>query len=78
MSQPAPLPTLPRTPQTAVPGTTVLCIGNNLAPMEAMLILATVLQKYRLDLLPGHPVSPQTKIFLHPRHGMQMTIHPVT
>jgi hypothetical protein len=44
--------------------------------MEAQLILATVLQAYRLDMVPGHPVALQTKIFLHPRHGMRMTLHP--
>jgi two-component system nitrogen regulation response regulator NtrX len=37
MSQPAPLSsTLPRPPQIAPPGTTVLCIGNNLADRTAI------------------------------------------
>jgi len=34
-----------------------LCIGSHFALMEAQLILATVAQRYRLRLVPGHPVE---------------------
>jgi cytochrome P450 len=51
-----------------------LCIGNNFAMMEAQLVLATIAQRYRLCLLPGHPVVPEAKITLRPRYGMQMTL----
>jgi cytochrome P450 len=50
------------------------CIGNNFALMEAQLILATVLQHYRLSLVPGHPVVPEPMITLGQRHGMYMTL----
>jgi two-component system nitrogen regulation response regulator NtrX len=36
MSQPAPLPTLARSSQPVLPGTTVLCIGNSLADRSAI------------------------------------------
>src|SRR3989440_3513839 len=36
-----------------------LCIGNNFAMMEAQLILATLAQRYRLRLVPGHKVEPE-------------------
>jgi cytochrome P450 len=46
------------------------CIGNNFAMMEAQLILAMVVQAYRLDLVPGHPIAMQPLITLRPRHGI--------
>jgi cytochrome P450 len=42
--------------------------------MEAQLVLATVAQRYRLRLVPGHPVVPEAKITLRPRYGMPMTL----
>jgi cytochrome P450 len=49
-----------------------ICIGAAFAMAEAMLILATVAQRYRLRLKPGFPVEPQGLITLRPRHGMRM------
>jgi cytochrome P450 len=51
------------------------CIGNSFALLEAELILATILSRYRLDLLPGHPVEMEPTITLRPRHGMKMILH---
>ena len=51
-----------------------VCIGNSFALMEGRLILAALAQRYRLRLAPGHPVEPQGRITLRPRHGMRMTI----
>lgn len=48
------------------------CIGNNFATMEAVLILATIAQRYRLTLAPGHPVEPEPSFTLRSRHGMRM------
>jgi cytochrome P450 len=50
------------------------CIGAGFASLEARLILATVAQRYRLALVPGHPVEPQALMTLRSRHGMQMTV----
>jgi cytochrome P450 len=57
------------------------CIGSAFAVMEATLILATVAQKFRLRLVPGHPVVPLASITLRPRHGVRVTLEsrqPVT
>ncbi len=35
-----------------------LCIGNSFAMMETVLLLATMVQKFHLKLVPGHPVVP--------------------
>ena len=54
------------------------CIGNNFAMMEAQLILETVAQRYALELVPGHPVEPQTMITLRPKNGILMRLRPRT
>lgn len=52
------------------------CIGRGFALMEAPLVLATVAQRYRLDLVPSHPVALEPQITLRPRYGMRMYINP--
>jgi cytochrome P450 len=51
-----------------------LCIGSNLAMMEAQLITATVAQRYLLRLVPGHPVEPEVSLTLRPKYGLPMTL----
>jgi cytochrome P450 len=53
-----------------------LCIGSNFAMQEALLILALVARRYRLDLVPGHPVQPKPGITLRTRRGLLMTLRP--
>lgn len=53
-----------------------LCIGSNLAMMEAQLITATVAQRYLLRLVPGHPVEPEVSLTLRPRYGLPVTLQP--
>jgi cytochrome P450 len=50
------------------------CIGESFAWMEGTLLLAAIGQRWRLRLLPGHPVEPQALITLRPRHGMRMVV----
>jgi len=50
------------------------CIGNTFALMEAALILATIAQRYRFQLVPGHPVVPLASITLRPRHGVRVKL----
>jgi cytochrome P450 len=51
-----------------------ICIGAAFAMTEAILILATIVQHYRLRLKSGHPIEPQGLITLRPRYGMPMTL----
>ena len=53
-----------------------VCIGNNFALMEAQLLLASIVQRFRLELVPGHPVAVDPTITLRPRHGMRMFVRP--
>jgi cytochrome P450 len=50
-----------------------VCIGEAFAWMEGILVLATIAQQWRFQLVPGHPVSIQPVITLRPRHGIKMT-----
>ena len=50
------------------------CIGNTFALMEATLILATIARKFRLRLVPNHPVVPLASIALRPRHGVRVKL----
>ena len=50
------------------------CIGNQFALIEAHLVVATLAQRYRLRLVPGHRVDPWPLITLRPRFGMPMVI----
>lgn len=52
-----------------------LCIGSNLAMMEAQLIMATIAQRYQLRLAPGHRVEPRVLLTMRPRYGLPMTLH---
>jgi cytochrome P450 len=52
------------------------CIGESFAWMEGVLILATLAQKWKLKLVPGHPVEPQPLITLRPKYGMRMQVEP--
>jgi cytochrome P450 len=52
-----------------------MCIGNNFALMEGQLILATIAQRFRLDLVPGHPVVPEPLVTLRAKYGLRMTLH---
>ena len=51
-----------------------LCIGASFAVMEANLLLAAIARRFRLRLVPGHPVATLPSITLRPRHGMRMSL----
>lgn len=53
---------------------TRICIGEQFAWTEAILMLATLAQKWRASLVPGHPVVLQPLITLRPKHGMRMLL----
>lgn len=53
-----------------------LCIGRDFALMEAQLVVATIVQRYRLSLVPGHKVTPEAIVTLRPQDALWMTLHP--
>jgi cytochrome P450 len=52
------------------------CIGNQFASIEAQLVVATLAQRFRPRLVPGHRVEAWPLITLRPRFGMPMFIEP--
>jgi cytochrome P450 len=51
-----------------------ICIGNSFAMMEAVLILATIAQRYRLGLVAGQTITPHAALTLRPQPNIQMTL----
>jgi cytochrome P450 len=49
------------------------CIGESFAWMELVLLVATIAQQWRFELVPGHPVVPNAAVTLRPKYGMKMT-----
>jgi cytochrome P450 len=55
-------------------GGTRVCIGEQFAWMEGVLLIAALARKWRMKLEPGHPVEIQPLITLRPKHGMRMVL----
>jgi cytochrome P450 len=53
------------------------CIGNSFAITEMQLVVATVCQRFELELVPGHPVAVDPGLSLRPRQGIVMALKPV-
>jgi cytochrome P450 len=51
-----------------------VCIGKSFALMEAVLILATIAQSYRLELVSDRAIELQPSITLRPKHGIQVVL----
>jgi cytochrome P450 len=51
-----------------------ICIGNSFAMMEAALVLATIMQRVHLAIVPGQQIEPEPLVTLRPRHGIEMAI----
>jgi cytochrome P450 len=50
------------------------CIGAGFAMTEACLLLATLAQRFRMDLAPGQRVEPYASITLRPKEGIHLTL----
>ena len=53
-----------------------MCIGATFAMFEMKLVLAMVLQRYRLSMQPNQLVDRQLKFMLEAKGGLPMTVHP--
>jgi cytochrome P450 len=54
-----------------------LCLGMNMAYIEARILTCMIVQRFRLRLRPGHPVAVKKAITMPARHGMQMLVEPI-
>ena len=55
-----------------------VCIGKAFSMMEATLILAMIAQKFRLTLIPEHPIELLPSITLRPKYGVKMMLKAIT
>ncbi|MEM7101671.1 MAG: cytochrome P450 [Bacteroidota bacterium] len=51
-----------------------MCIGNNFAIMEIMLLMATMIRRYDYEILESHPVIPEPLVTLRPKHGVKLFV----
>ncbi|HEY0106259.1 MAG TPA: cytochrome P450 [Rhizomicrobium sp.] len=51
-----------------------ICIGMGFAMQEAMIVLGRILPRYKLSLVPGHPVVPLARLTLRPQFGLKMVL----
>lgn len=52
-----------------------VCIGESFAWMEAVLVLATIARRWRMELLPGSPIGMAPSVTLRPRYPLPMLLH---
>ena len=53
-----------------------ICIGMQLALLEGSLILATILQQFRVRLVPVREIIPDASFTLRPRDGLMVVLEP--
>ena len=51
-----------------------VCIGAGLAMRQVQLVLAQIVQRFAILLVPDHPVAPSGGVTLMPRYGIPMTL----
>jgi len=51
-----------------------ICVGNNFAMMEAVLLLTTIAQRFRLELAPGQTLRLVPSVTMRPRDGIKMIV----
>ena len=50
------------------------CIGAGMAMLEIQLILAQIVQRFRIQVVPDHPIEAEAKVTLRPRYGIPVTL----
>jgi cytochrome P450 len=51
-----------------------ICIGNNFAMLETVLLLATLAPLVHFDLVPDHPIQLRPAVTLKPEYGIKVTV----
>lgn len=50
------------------------CIGAGMAMLETQLVLAQILQRFKVRVVPDHPIETTGKVTLKPRYGIMATL----
>lgn len=51
-----------------------ICIGKGFAMMEAVLLLASIIQNFKFSLVKNHPIVLQPSITLRPKYGIKVQV----
>jgi len=51
------------------------CIGAGMAMLETQLVLAQILQRFKVRMVPDHPIETTGKVTLRPRYGILATLN---
>jgi cytochrome P450 len=64
-----------RTPFTYLPfgGGPRVCIGNQYAMLQILMILSALLRRYDFELTPGQTIEARPMVILRPKHGIRMS-----
>lgn len=54
-----------------------VCVGQNMAMMEAKVVMAMIIQRYSFTLSPSYVHAPMQLITLQPQHGVQMVFRKI-
>ncbi|CAF2124303.1 unnamed protein product [Rotaria magnacalcarata] len=52
------------------------CVGKNFAMLEAKIMLALIIRKFRFELEPAQNLTPEIVVTMRPKYGMRMRIYP--
>ena len=69
------MPSRPRFSYIPFGGGRRLCIGEEFAWLEGVLLLACVARRFRLALVPGQVIEPDPNVTLRPKRGIWMRLH---
>ena len=66
-----------RTPFTYLPfgGGPRICIGNQYAMLQILMILSTLLRRYDFELTPGQDIEERAMVILRPKNGIRMSFN---
>ncbi|XBJ09074.1 hypothetical protein VPH35_014217 [Triticum aestivum] len=59
---------------TAFNGGPRLCLGKDFAYYQMKFAAASILRRYRVDVVQGHPVAPKLALTLFMKHGLKVTL----
>ena len=51
------------------------CIGAGMAMLETQLVLAQIIQRFKVRVVPDHRIETVAKVTLKPRYGLPVTLN---
>ncbi|CAK9174984.1 unnamed protein product [Ilex paraguariensis] len=50
------------------------CIGKEMSFIQMKIVAATMIYRYHIQLVEGHPISPSDSVILHMKHGLKVRV----